>query len=131
LSELLFVYGTLRSDAGGPMARALGEKAKLLGRASFRGRLYDLGAYPVVVPSDDPGDVVRGEAWLLPEAAATLAALDRYEGCSPEDPEPHEYRRARATVVGEDGRPLEAWIYLSAVPVDGLPRIVSGDWLVR
>ena len=116
--ELLFVYGTLRSR-GSAAARLA--PARLLGAASYRGRLYDLGDYPGVVPSADPADVVRGELFALPSAAAPLLAeLDRYEG--------PEFRRVRARVRPDGASAVESWIYLYAREVAQLPRVASGDY---
>ena len=41
----LFVYGSLRSESAHPMARRLRVSARLIGKGSARGVLYDLGAY--------------------------------------------------------------------------------------
>jgi gamma-glutamylcyclotransferase (GGCT)/AIG2-like uncharacterized protein YtfP len=88
----------------------------------YRGRLYDLGWYPGVVPSDDPADLVRGELFALPSAAAPLLAeLDRYEG--------PEFSRVCAPVTLADASAVESWIYLYTREVNGLPRIASGDFL--
>ncbi len=114
---LLFVYGTLRS--GGSAAGRM-RPARSLGAARYRGRLYDLGAYPGAVPSDDPADVVCGELFALADATSLLSRLDRYEG--------PEFRRARASVTRESGECLESWIYLYDRDVTGLPRIASGDY---
>jgi gamma-glutamylcyclotransferase (GGCT)/AIG2-like uncharacterized protein YtfP len=96
--------------------------ARLLGAASYCGRLYDLGWYPGVVPSDDPADLVRGELFALPTpAAALLAELDSYEG--------PEFRRVRALVTPAEASPVESWIYLYTREATGLPRIASGDFL--
>jgi gamma-glutamylcyclotransferase (GGCT)/AIG2-like uncharacterized protein YtfP len=117
--ELLFVYGTLRS--GGSAAARMGP-ARLLAAASYRGRLYDLGRYPGVVPSADPADLVRGELFVLPSAAAPLLAeLDRYEG--------PEFRRVPALVTPDTEGSVESWIYLYTGEVRGLRRVASGDYL--
>ena len=107
----LFVYGTLRRGAAHPMHRWL-ESAEYLGTGRFRGRLYDVGSYPAAVASDDPADAVLGEVYRLREPAAILAELDRYEGCTPTDPAPHEYRRAAADIRLEAGPTVSAQIYL-------------------
>ncbi len=113
------MYGTLRS--GGSAADRM-RPARSLGAARYRGRLYDLGAYPGAVPSDDPADVVCGELFALADAAALLSRLDRYEG--------PEFRRARVAVT-RGGECLESWIYLYDRDVAGLARITSGDYLER
>lgn len=129
--EHLFVYGTLRSDADGPMHRLIARGALRVGAATVAGRLYDVGPYPAAVPSA-AGDRIRGEllALLLP-ASRLLAALDAYEGFNPAEPAASLYVRARATIRRDSGEEAEAWIYWYARPVDGLARIGSGDWLRR
>ncbi len=129
--ELLFVYGTLRADARHPAHRLLAAHAARVGPATVAGVLHDLGAYPGLVPGDAAGARVVGELWALrPElAAATLARLDAYEGCAPDDPLPHQYRRVRLPVRLDDGRSAVAWSYALAV----LPRrpvlVPGGDWV--
>lgn len=115
----LFVYGTLRRGAS---AASLMDGAAHLGAARFRGRLYDLGAHPGAVASDDPDDVVHGELFAFPprEADACLARLDRYEGPA--------FRRERVRVVLAAGGLQESWIYLYAGELTGLPLIASGDY---
>lgn len=125
----LFVYGTLRQGSGRPMAGYLARHARRVGRATMKGRLYDLGGYPGAVPSDSLDDGVVGEVYLLDSPEAVLRALDEYEGCGPEDPPPTEYRRQRVTVRMEDGRRLQAWAYIYNRPTDGLRPIPSGDFL--
>ena len=56
----LFVYGTLRSDAGGAVHARLMRGARLVARAFIRGRLYDAGPYPAAAESDDPADRIAG-----------------------------------------------------------------------
>ena len=131
----LFVYGTLRRSASHPR-HALLQPSTFAGFARFQGKLYDLGSYPAAIASTDPADTVRGEVYLLHEPAATLAALDRYEGCTPEDALPHEYVRVTADVRLEagDARPFSTQIYLYNRPVENLPQIKPGDyldWLTR
>ena len=130
----LFVYGTLRRSASHPMHRLL-LPATFVGPGRFRGRLHDLGSYPAAVASDDPADAVHGEVYLLHTPADTLAALDRYEGCTPDDPEPHEYHRTVAGIhLDADATVVPAQIYLYNRPAAHLKRIEPGDyldWLAR
>lgn len=80
--EFLFVYGTLRADLAHPMARVVGTYAVLIGRAYFRGKLFDVGEYPGAVASPSPSDRVVGELHRIEpgQQAALLAELGRYEG---------------------------------------------------
>ena len=85
--KLLFVYGTLlRSDSGatGREQRARLElDADWRGRARTAGLLYDLGRYPGLVVSAQPGAEVHGEIFELADPAHTLRWLDAYEGIVP------------------------------------------------
>ena len=130
----LFVYGTLRRADSLPMHRLLGP-ATFVGPGRFHGRLYDLGTYPAAVASTDDADVVHGEVYSLHEPAAALAALDRYEGCTADNPTPHEYIRTTAEIYLEpDFTAIIAQVYLYNRPVTGLTYLPSGDyleWLAR
>lgn len=128
--EYLFVYGTLRADVAHPMARVLGNHAKRVGRAYFRGRLFDLGKYPGAIPSASPTDRVVGELHRLEPGreAPLLEELDRYEGWDPIRPRTSEFMRVRAEVDSETGDRIEAWIYIYNLPTERLERIASGDY---
>lgn len=125
-SDLLFVYGTLRAGFDGPMARRLVAEARHVGPASVAGVLLRVADYPGFVPGD--AGRVTGDLLALDDADATLAWLDDYEQCAPHWPPPHEYRRDRRMVEGPDG-PVDAWVYIYARPVAGLPVIAGGDFL--
>lgn len=111
MSDVLFVYGSLRSEFDNPMVRMLRAEAESLGPATVRGSIFRVGAYPAFQP--EPDGVVRGERWLLRDPEKTLAVLDEYEG--------PEYPR-----VLLDGM----WIYTYEGAIDPGLRIASGDFLV-
>ena len=127
--EHLFVYGTLRKAVGHPMAGVLARDAGLVGRATYRGRLYDLGHYPGAVSSPDPADLVLGEVYALHHPRRTLQRLDVYEGCGPDDGPDAEYRRVQAEISLDSGQILVAWIYLYHRSPRGACRVASGDYL--
>ena len=132
LIQLLFVYGTLLTAFDNPPARSLRTQAECLGRASFGGRLYLVDGYPGAIRSDKSKERVWGELWRMTgDPTALLNELDAYEECTPDFPEPHEYRRCHIRVTHEDGREFHAWTWLYDRPVAGLKRIPSGDFLVR
>jgi len=126
--QFLFVYGTLRRQGGGRMHRLLARHGAFVGEATYQGRLYRIGHYPGVVPSDDPADRVRGEVYRLPRPALLLPRLDAYEGCGPGFRDPTEYVRAIQGVRLADGRTLSAWVYLYNRPVAKLRRVPGGDF---
>ncbi len=125
--ESLFVYGTLRpprADTPPDDVRYYPRIAEYIQShtpATLNGaQLYDLGAFPAVVPGEGivQGDLIQVDPTALPIA-------DRIEG------HPAFYRRAAVTVQTASG-PATAWIYWAP---DGLilgkPRIGNGDWLRR
>ncbi|MFH1217167.1 MAG: gamma-glutamylcyclotransferase family protein [Pseudomonadota bacterium] len=124
----LFVYGTLRRDAGWEMGQELVESTAFIGDGFFQGLLYMVDGYPGVVPSADPRDVVHGEVYRLHCPADTLARLDRYEEYDPESPTTSEFIRVMKKVGLADGNTVNAWIYLYNHPVDTLTPITSGDF---
>lgn len=128
VTQRLFVYGSLRSDAPRERASArsafalLQAGASLAGRASIEGLLYAPSWYPALAPG--AGRVV-GEVWTIGDAAL-LARLDAYEGDS--------YVREAVSARLEDGplddgRTVTAWAYRYIAPLAGVPLIPSGDYL--
>ena len=126
----VFVYGTLRKDARGPVQSALTRDWAFEGYGTVAGELYDFGAYPGAVPSRDRGAKVRGEVYRLPEAGETLVLLDHYEGCGPGHEQPHEFSRDTVDVTLESGGTARAWIYWYQPQPRGR-RLPSGDYLER
>lgn len=126
----LFVYGTLRAGSPHPMAAYLRAHATHAGRATMRGRLYDLGDYPGAALSDDAADVVFGDVFELDAATAdrVMAELDDYEGMNVADP---AYARVEAEAVLESGETVKCWVYVYVFPAEHLAQIVSGDWARR
>jgi gamma-glutamylcyclotransferase (GGCT)/AIG2-like uncharacterized protein YtfP len=133
MPDHLFVYGTLRADAGGPAHARLMRGVRPVGRATIAGVLYDAGRYPAAVPSDDASARITGELYAVDADAADalLAALDDYEGVDAAHPARSLFVRRVTETEREDGMRITAWVYFYNRPVDGLPRVVSGDWLRR
>lgn len=127
----LFVYGTLMRAAGGALGaqerERLTREARSLGPATLAAaELYDLGLYPGLVDSAEPGSVVHGEALELADAASTLPWLDDYEGAASGDQS--EYARVRRPVHLADGSAIEAWVYVLRRADPHLARISGGRW---
>jgi gamma-glutamylcyclotransferase (GGCT)/AIG2-like uncharacterized protein YtfP len=113
----LFVYGTLKR---GGSRHSLLKGCHFLGHALAKGfALYDLGAYPGMVPGDE---VVRGEVYAIPEGL--LSRLDWVEAT------PFLFRRELIEVVLEDHTPLRAHTYLYNREVEGAALVPSGEWKV-
>jgi gamma-glutamylcyclotransferase (GGCT)/AIG2-like uncharacterized protein YtfP len=117
----LFAYGTLRRNA--PMHALIQDATRYLGRASFSGKLFDLGAYPAVTDGDRRRDVVHGELYELPGEGRQelLDSLDRYEGRS--------FERVQREVVCQDGSVVLAFLYLFRGNLASARRVRSGDYL--
>ena len=114
--ELLFVYGSLRQGfrAEGLIRRAGG---RYLGKASVRGRRFNLGEFPGAVKATGTPQRVLGELYALPYALRALKSLDRYEGTL--------YKREVTEVELQSGRRVRAWIYwLKRLP--GSRRQIEG-----
>lgn len=129
----LFVYGTLRADAGGPAHALLMRGVRCVGRATITGVLYDAGRSPAAVPSDSARERITGELYAVDAggAEALLAALDDYEGVDAAHPDRSLFARRVAQAEREDGMCVPAWVYFYNRPVDGLPSVGGGDWLRR
>jgi len=107
--NLLFVYGTLRSEFNNKYARLLRSQAELIGPATVPGSIYRVSHYPAYRPQ--PVGEVHGELYRLTDPETTLKALDEYEG--------EDFER----VVMKD-----AWIYQYKKEPPRYSRISSGDF---
>jgi gamma-glutamylcyclotransferase (GGCT)/AIG2-like uncharacterized protein YtfP len=120
-SELLFVYGSLMSGSGHPMAARLAASAEFVGHGRFRGCKYKVDWYCGVVPSEREEDVVTGEVYRLHDVNDLLSLLDDYEEAEPLLPAPAEFRREQRPVcITRDGSTTDCWIYLYTRPVAAL-----------
>lgn len=112
MTDLLFVYGTLRSEFGNRYARLLRSKATPAGKATVRGSIYRVRNFPAFRP--EPDGEVHGELYRMAQPEQTLKALDDYEG--------EEFERI--IVNG-------AWIYQYKVQPHEDSRIISGDFCAQ
>jgi gamma-glutamylcyclotransferase (GGCT)/AIG2-like uncharacterized protein YtfP len=126
--RFLFVYGTLRRDTDSEMHHFLARHADFVGDATYQGKLYVIGDYPGVVPSEDRSDFVQGEVYRLRDSDYVLSRLDRYEECGPGFSEPTEYIRKIQPVRLQSGETIPAWVYLYNRPTDNLERAAAGDF---
>ncbi|HHS83578.1 MAG TPA: gamma-glutamylcyclotransferase [Gammaproteobacteria bacterium] len=118
---MIFVYGTLLK---GMSREPVLERCRYHGPAMIEGELYDLGAYPGVLPGD--GNVI-GELYEVDDA--TLHTLDRIEGYEPAHPEASLYLRETVTARRfSDGESVEARSYIYNHPIDPARRIRHGDY---
>lgn len=123
----IFVYGTLRRDAGHRAHGYIERFFVWVGKGSVKGKLFDAIEYPAGVPTNEECRIV-GELYKLKEAEdfdRAMRVLDEYEGCYDG---PSLFRRAMADVMMNDGI-VKAWIYWYNRPVTGMRWIKSGDFL--
>lgn len=126
----LFVYGSLRSGFNHPAYAYISNHFTLTGSAKVKGKLYDLGAYPAALPTEEEY-YISGELYQLNEDQEfdwAIAQVDDYEGVHPDPGEQALYTRERTTVYIA-GNTTDAWIYWYNNDVTGKPLIASGDVL--
>lgn len=94
----------------------------------MRGRLYQLGGYPGLVPTSEPDAWVQGEVYVLENPSELLVRLDEYEGCGPDSGKPHEFVRDQREAVLETGESDLVWVYIYKGAIAGRDEILSGDY---
>jgi gamma-glutamylcyclotransferase (GGCT)/AIG2-like uncharacterized protein YtfP len=117
--DRLFVYGTLRRGAENEFAQLMEKSARFLSQACIRGRLFRVAHYPGLGAPEDRNDWVKGDVFEG-VTAEMLQRLDDYEG--------PEYVRQLAEITLENGSHVAAFVYLYALPTEGLELIPFGDW---
>ncbi|MCW8890887.1 MAG: gamma-glutamylcyclotransferase [Sedimenticola sp.] len=125
----LFVYGSLLKGVDHPYHRHLARYCEYLGPGRLQGRLFEVNGYPGAITSDQTDEWVTGELYGIQESTPLFLILDEYEGCSDDDPLPHEYQRVLQPILLEDGSQLTAWTYCYAGDTSRLQQITSGDYL--
>lgn len=123
ISSFLFVYGTLRKNAGTRMSQILARYSEYVGEATMQGVLYEIEDYPGVVESTKPEDIVCGELHKIVDDNVLLPLLDDYEACSEQFLQPHEYVRKILPVTLTSGDRVMTWVYVYNRDVTGLQRI--------
>lgn len=122
--DLLFVYGSLRSDLGHEMGRRLAREADLIGAATVAGRLYRVDWYPGVGAATTPDERVEGELYRLRAPQQTFVWLDAYEELTGDS----AYERVVVEASLSGGGVVPAWIYRFRAAVDHLEPVPSGRW---
>lgn len=125
----VFAYGTLITGARSSDVQALLQRHLVRRNEAFvRGRLYDLGPYPGLVPSPRRSERVYGELLELRAPRRCLAAFDDYEDYDPERPRASTYRREWCRVGLSDENATWAWVYWYQGRLNDARRIHDGDW---
>jgi gamma-glutamylcyclotransferase (GGCT)/AIG2-like uncharacterized protein YtfP len=126
MTQYLFVYGTLRSEFPHPLARRLKAQAKLIGKGSTPGMLYDFGWYPGAKFDPNARTDVIGEVFSIENAERLLAELDHYEGAA----EPgNAFHRVPVKVRLDRGGAVDAWSYEMGDSKARRRPIESGDFI--
>lgn len=128
MSEYLFVYGSLKRGFGGKEATELANQMKWISTAQVPGRLYDLGKYVGAIVETDLDRFVKGELLEIPDSAV-LKRLDEYEEYDPARVLSCLFVRRQVRAHVEDGREVDAWIYVYNHEPGNAPIIPSGEYL--
>ena len=128
----LFVYGTLRKEAGNELHKFIEKNADYEGIASTQGKLYMVEEenYPALVSSDNQVDTVVGELYKLNSPIKLLAILDEYEEYFANDNVNSVFIRNTISVNFE-GKTIESFAYLFNRSTEGLVEIDGGDFMNR
>lgn len=125
-NDLLLVYGSLL-DGDNEFGHYLMHNADFVGLALFKGMLYDCGEYPGAI-ADNEGYDIKGNIYRLREPTAALAVLDDYEGFGVDQEQPNLFIRKTITTICNN-EPVDCWIYLYNLAVEGFTEITSGDYI--
>ena len=126
----LFVYGSLRSGFRNPAYQYLARYFQLLGDATVKGKLYDMGEYAAAVATDEER-FIHGELYQIKEPLEfdwAIAQLDDYEGVNVEVGEQQLYKREVVNAY-LNNKPTQAWIYWFNGDTEGKPEVMSGDMI--
>lgn len=124
----LFVYGSLRSGFRNPVYHYLTRYFHLVGEAVVKGKLYEMGEYPVALPTQED-KFISGELYAINNPAEfswAIEQLDDYEGLNVEPGEKPLYKR-EAVRAYINGKGSDAWVYWFNGEVTNCPVIESGD----
>ena len=130
VSDYIFVYGTLRGDSPTGAHREYLHRSDFVAPAKIRGQLFLIDYYPGLVHNENSSDEqwVTGEIYLLQDQKQ-LHQLDVYEGCAPNSPKPHEYKRTIVKATLPNKEVMETWAYIYIGDTAALKLIDTGDFL--
>ncbi len=120
----LFVYGTLHPDHAPREIAATVRTFRLLGAATMRGRVCDLGSYPALTLEGD--DQVFGTLYAIADDPQILAALDAYENFRPEDPASSLFVRVEQVATMQDRSQRLCWVYVYNRPLPSVEACRNG-----
>jgi gamma-glutamylcyclotransferase (GGCT)/AIG2-like uncharacterized protein YtfP len=126
-----FVYGTLRrGQSAYPLLEGRTEREEAAVLPGFK--LYSLGEYPAIYPAENEHFQVIGEIMTIAPThyVDVLAALDRWEGYTPEFLEVSLYWRENREAFTLDGQAVQVTCYVGN-PAFFKPEYLllpEGDW---
>ena len=134
MTQHLFVYGSLIPQLTSAFGKAertrLARESTVIGPASVRGKLYDLGDYPGLISNSCLHTRVDGVLLRLNMPDETFAWLDPFEDIVPGRPlEVNQYERVTRTVTTADGGEIAAWVYVMWRVPASASEITTGRWL--
>jgi gamma-glutamylcyclotransferase (GGCT)/AIG2-like uncharacterized protein YtfP len=127
MTQLLFVYGTLRRTCNSKAHQTYLADAEFVADAKLQAKLFRISYYPAIVLTCEDS-WVQGEVYKL-SSEAQLDALDVYEECTVPPMDGQEYIRIAADAVLATGELIRAWTYVYNRPTETLELIASGDFL--
>lgn len=104
MHDILFVYGTLKSNQNNDFAVLLRNNSIYLGDGFINGKLYETKSYPVAIINDVNNSFVHGELYKVIDSERILNILDDYEG--------NEFTRVIIDARKDSKILVKAWIYL-------------------
>ena len=123
-SAYLVLYGSLMSFFNTQDELGIRKQLKLLEQCELSGNLYDLGAYPGFINSQDKQAIVRAELYEILDPQA-LTKLDKFEDYWPDDESQSLYLR-RLLSLKQSSK--QAWVYIYNKSVIESVYIKSGSW---
>ena len=126
----LFVYGSLRSGFKNPVYQYLSKYVSLICEASIKGKLYNLGNYPVGIATTDEKFIVS-ELYSIKtplKFSWVIGQHEDYEGLNTEEGEKSLYKR-QEVIVYQNTNAYLAWAYWFNRDISGNPEIESDDLL--
>ncbi|MDN5287005.1 MAG: btrG [Mucilaginibacter sp.] len=127
INPYLFVYGTLL-NSDNSYGAYLQQHCTLLQQGKFKGQLYNAGEYPGAVIDTNIDQYVHGSIYLMDEPAKVLEFIDDYEGFGDDQEQPNLFLRV-LTIIETIDSPVECWVYVYNLPVDGLLWIRLGKYI--
>jgi gamma-glutamylcyclotransferase (GGCT)/AIG2-like uncharacterized protein YtfP len=117
----LAVYGALMTGYDTLERLGVADQLRSVGPCRIRGRLYDLGEWPTLVPGEG---VAHGELFELLDERA-FARLDQFEDYDPNDHGRSGYLRDVLTLIDPAVR---AWVYVANELPQRAVAIPGGSW---